>query len=45
MKEKEEFLIWLKEQVKVLDGGSYFWNVKFDISKNELYDLYVNGNS
>lgn len=42
--EKEESLLWLKEQVKVLDGGSYFWNVKFNISKNELFDLYVNGN-
>lgn len=43
--EKEESLLWLKEQVRVLDGGSYFWNVKFNLVKNELFDLNVNGNS
>ena len=42
-REKEESLLWLKERIRVLDGGSYFWNVKFNITKNILFDLDVNG--
>lgn len=42
-KEKEESLLWLKERIRVLDGGSYFWNVKFNIAKMQLFDLDVNG--
>ncbi len=42
-KEKEESLLWLKERIRVLDGGSYFWNVKFNVAKMQLFDLDVNG--
>jgi len=28
----------------VYDGGSYFWNVKVNISNQSLFDLDVNGN-
>jgi hypothetical protein len=42
-KEKEESLLWLKERIRVLDGGSYFWNIKFNVAKMLLFDLEVNG--
>jgi hypothetical protein len=41
-KDKDESLVWLKEQIRVLDGGSYFWNVKYKIEKDTLFDLEVN---
>lgn len=34
---------WLKNRIMVLDGGSYYWNVKYNIEKDELFDLDVNG--
>lgn len=34
---------WLNERVSVNDGGSYFWEVKYNITKGKLFDLYVNG--
>lgn len=34
---------WLTDQRMVLDGGSYYWNVKFNLEKNELFDLDING--
>lgn len=40
---KSEHENWLNSQVTVLDGGSYFWNVKFDLKTSKLYDLYING--
>ena len=40
---KSEQQNWLNSQVMVLDGGSYFWNVKFNLTTSKLYDLYVNG--
>lgn len=41
-REKEESLVWLRERISVLGGGSYFWSVKFRIAENELFDLDVN---
>lgn len=35
-----------KDQViSVQDGCSYYWNVKVNLSKQELYDLQINGMS
>ena len=34
---------WLKSMVMVLDGGSYYWQIKFNISKRLLFDLKING--
>ncbi len=34
---------WLTSEIMVLDGGSYYWNVKFNLTKNEIFDLNVNG--
>ena len=42
-KDKEDTDRWLKERIMVLDGGSYYWNVKFNLDKNELFDLVING--
>ena len=34
---------WLKERIVVLDGGSYYWSVKFNLTQEELFELGVNG--
>ncbi|MXV51331.1 hypothetical protein GS399_10155 [Pedobacter sp. HMF7647] len=35
---------WLNEKIVVFDGGSYFWQIKFNLDTNELFELYVNDN-
>ena len=35
--------VWLKSRIMVLDGGSYFWNIKFNLTNGKLFDLDVNG--
>lgn len=35
---------WLKQIIQVKDGGLYFWNIKYDIAKNHLFDFVINGN-
>jgi hypothetical protein len=44
-KRKEFDEKWLKEKISILDGGSYFWEIKFNLDTNELFELYVNGNA
>ena len=34
---------FLRDEIMVNDGGSYFWNVKYDIDADKLFDLGVNG--
>lgn len=34
---------WLKERFVVLDGGSYYWSVRFNLTTGKLFDLKVNG--
>ncbi len=34
---------WLTERIDVLDGGSYYWQVYYNLDKDELFDLYING--
>ncbi|TDD99535.1 hypothetical protein [Flavobacterium cellulosilyticum] len=36
---------WLTSEIMVLDGGSYYWNVKFNLAKNEIFDLNINGSA
>jgi hypothetical protein len=43
-RDKEGELLWLTERIRALEGGSYYWNVKFNLDTNELFDLDVNGN-
>lgn len=42
-KDKEVIDSWLNERIRVLDGGSYYWNVKYNIEEDRLFDLSVNG--
>lgn len=34
---------WLDGIIQVLDGGSYYWQIEFNISENKLENLIVNG--
>jgi hypothetical protein len=34
---------WDKEIIMVLDGCSYYWNIKVNITDSLLYDLNING--
>ncbi len=34
---------WLKDRVQVFDGGSYYWDIKYCIDKDKLFDLSING--
>jgi len=36
---------WDKEVIIVLDGCSYYWNVKVNLDKQKLFDLSVNGSA
>jgi len=42
---KKEYSYWLESKVSVLDGGSYYWSVNYDLETNELFDLYINGSA
>lgn len=44
--EKDEFRSkgkWLKEFIMVFDGGSFYWQVKYNLDTKELFELEVNG--
>ncbi|MDR6967735.1 hypothetical protein J2X31_001747 [Flavobacterium arsenatis] len=34
---------WLKQRIDVLDGGSYYWNVRYYFDTDKLEKLEVNG--
>lgn len=36
---------WKDEIIIVLDGCSYYWNVKVNLNKGKLFDLSVNGSA
>jgi len=36
---------WLYERVFVFDGGSFYWNIKYNLNKQRLFELHVNGNA
>lgn len=40
---KEDYRSFLKTRVIVLDGGSFYWNVKYNLTKKKLFGLSVNG--
>lgn len=40
-KDKKE--VWLNDYIRVLDGGSYYWGIKYNITKKKLFELIVNG--
>ena len=36
---------WLKQSIDVLDGGSYYWHVKYNLDTDKLFDLNINGHA
>jgi|JI6StandDraft_1071083.scaffolds.fasta_scaffold451940_1 hypothetical protein len=34
---------WLKERIQVNDGGSYYWEIKYNIDTDEFFALEING--
>jgi len=42
-RDKDDTERWLKGRIMVLDGGSYYWNVKFNLDKKQLFELDVKG--
>jgi hypothetical protein len=41
--EKQLNQLWLSEFLRVFDGGSCFWQIKFDLITGKLFELWVNG--
>jgi hypothetical protein len=41
-KKDKGFENWMSEMVRVDAGGSYYWYVKYNLNKDELFDLTVN---
>jgi hypothetical protein len=35
--------IWLNHFFRTLDGGSYYWEIKYNIKTGELFELHING--
>ena len=35
-------VVWLNDIIENVNGGSNYWNVKYNITKNRLFDLKVN---
>ena len=42
-KKKDKLKNWLDHRISVLDGGSYYWEVKYNIEKKKIFDLDING--
>ncbi|WP_277017325.1 hypothetical protein [Flavobacterium lindanitolerans] len=42
---KAKLLDWKNEMVDTADGGSCYWNMKINLTKNTYYELIINGNS
>lgn len=34
---------WLTTKVSVLDGGSYYWTIRYDLNAKKFFDLDING--
>jgi hypothetical protein len=43
-KDKDLATNWLTEMIQVEDGGIYFWTIRYDVGKNDLFDFKTNGN-
>ena len=42
-KKNEKETKWLQQIIMVSDGGSYYWNIEFNLETDELINLSVNG--
>lgn len=43
-RDKEIASTWLSQMVQVEDGGDYFWTIKYDVGKDQLFTFAENGN-
>ena len=41
--EKDDYLN--TKELIVFDGGTNFWNIKYDIQNDNFYDIFINGES
>ena len=44
-KKNEEETKWLQQIIMVSDGGSYYWNIEYNLNTDELINLSVNGSA
>ena len=44
-KKKDSLKWWNTEVIYILDGCSYFWNIKVNLSTENLFELIVNGSA
>lgn len=44
-KSEDALKLWNKKVITILDGCSYYWNIKINLSQDKLFDLIVNGSS
>jgi hypothetical protein len=44
-KKNEEETKWLQQIIMVSDGGSYYWNIEYNLDTEELMNLSVNGSA
>lgn len=42
-KKNEKETKWLQQIIMVSDGGSYYWNIEYNLDNDELMNLSVNG--
>lgn len=42
-KKYNDHVYWLDSKVTVLDGGSYYWSIHFDMNTKKFFEFYVNG--
>jgi hypothetical protein len=42
-KKNEKETKWLRQIIMVSDGGSYYWNIEYNLDNDELMNLSVNG--
>jgi hypothetical protein len=41
--DRDDVKQWLKERIEVHDGGSYYWEIKYNIDTDEFFGLEING--
>lgn len=35
----------MKKLIYIMDGGPYYFQIKFDINSKKLFDFYINGDA
>ena len=44
-KNEDVLELWNKQVITILDGCSYYWNIKVNLKQDKLFDLIVNGSA